>query len=78
MEGRNRIDAIDRIILHKLSLYQSLDLVELWYELGEDDALKERMTREELSSRLESLMVQGLVEQVKKSEGEIHWVWKGS
>lgn len=78
MEGRNRIDAIDRIILHKLSLYQSLDLVELWYELGEDDALKERVTREELSSRLESLMVQGLVEQVKKSEGEIHWVWKGS
>lgn len=78
MEGRNRIDAIDRIILHKLSLYQSLDLVELWYELGEDDALKERLTEEELSSRLESLMVQGLVEQVKKSEGEIHWVWKGS
>jgi len=78
MEGDNRIDAIDRIILHKLSLYQSLDLVELWYELGEDDALKERVTREELSSRLESLMIQGLVEQVKKSEGEIHWVLKGS
>ena len=78
MEGHNRIDAIDRIILHKLSLYQSLDLVELWYELGEDDALKERVTREELSSRLESLMVQGLVEQVEKREGEIHWVWKGS
>jgi len=78
VEGHNRIDAIDRIILHKLSLYQSLDLVELWYELGEDDALKERVTREELSSRLESLMVQGLVEQVEKREGEIHWVWKGS
>ncbi|NVM26428.1 MAG: hypothetical protein HWN70_11020 [Desulfobacterales bacterium] len=78
MEGDNRIDAIDRIILHKLSLYQSLDLVELWYELGEDDALKECVTREELSSRLESLMVQGLVERVEKSEGEIHWVLKGS
>jgi len=78
MEGHNRIDAIDRIILHKLSLYQSLDLVELWCELGEDDALKERVTEEELSSRLESLMVQGLVERVEKREGEIHWVWKRS
>ena len=78
MGGDNRIDPIDRMILHKLSLYQSLDLVELWYELGEDDALKERVTREELSSRLESLMVQGLVERVEKREGEIHWVWKRS
>ena len=73
MEGRNRMDAIDQIILHKLSLYESLAPLELWYEIGEDDALKESVTKEELSSRLESLKSQRLVEHVREAEGGIRW-----
>jgi hypothetical protein len=68
------LDTIDRNILRTLSLYDSLALLELWYELGEDDAIKnERITREEALSRLESLMDQGLVERVRKGEGAIRW-----
>lgn len=73
MEGRNRMDAIDQIILHKLSLYESLAPLELWYEIGEDDALKESVTKEEISSRLESLKAQGLVEHVMEAEEDIRW-----
>jgi len=76
MEGRNRMDAIDQIILHKLSLYESLAPLELWYEIGEDDASKEGVTKEELSSRLESLKAQGLVEGLTKAEGDIRWALK--
>jgi DNA-binding HxlR family transcriptional regulator len=73
MEDRNRMDAIDQIILHKLSLYESLAPLELWYEIGEDHALKETVTKEEISSRLESLRAQGLVERVMEAEGSIRW-----
>jgi hypothetical protein len=76
MEGRNTKDAIDRIILHKLSLYESLNLVELWYEIGEDDMLKESVTKEEISNRLGSLRAQGLVEGLTKAEGDIRWALK--
>lgn len=70
------MDAIDRIILRKLAIYQSLDLLELWYEIGEDDILEETVTKEEISSRLESLRAQGLVERLTKAEGDIRWALK--
>ena len=70
------MDAIDRMILRKLAIYESLDLLELWYEIGEDDMLKESVTKEEISSRLESLRAQGLVEHVMEAEGDIRWALK--
>jgi hypothetical protein len=48
MVGRTRKDAIDRIILGKLSLYENLAPLELWYEVGEHDVLKESVTEEEI------------------------------
>jgi hypothetical protein len=68
MEGKNRLDTIDRKILPILSLYKHLNLLQLWYEFGEDDALKERLTKEEISDRLEYLRAKGLVEKVVKAE----------
>ena len=67
------MDEIDRIILRKLSLYESSAPLELWYEIGEDHVLEEAVTREEISSRLESLRAQGLVERLTKAEGSIRW-----
>ncbi len=73
MQGRNRLDPIDRNILRILSLYEELDLFQLWCELGESDATSEFVTREEVLSRLESLKLQGLVEPVTDGEGRIRW-----
>ena len=76
MVNRSTIDEIEGIILAKLSLYESLGHLELWYEIGEDDALKESVTKEEISSRLESLRAQGLVERLTEAEGTIRWAVK--
>ena len=76
MEGRASMDEIDRIILRKLSLYESLASLELWYEIGEDHVLEEAVTKEEISSRLESLRAQGLVERLTEVKGGIRWALK--
>jgi len=70
------MDEIERIILHKLSLYESLTPIELWYEIGEDHVLENAVTKEEISSRLESLRAQGLVERLTEAEGGIRWALK--
>jgi DNA-binding HxlR family transcriptional regulator len=44
--------------------------LELWYELGEDDTVKERVTEAEVRARLESLRKKGLVERVSDAERE--------
>jgi hypothetical protein len=75
METRDKMDVIDRIILGKLSLYESLAPLELWYEIGEDHVLGETVTKEEISSRLETLRAQGLVERLE-AEGGIRWALK--
>lgn len=62
MEKRNTVDEMDRTILQTLFSYERLTPVQLWYELGEDDAVKEKLTEEEVFNRLESLMQRGLVE----------------
>ena len=73
MEGRNPLDPIDRTILRVLSLYEDLDLVQLWYELGESDKSLEHMTKEEILERLKLLESQGFVEPIKESGGAIRW-----
>jgi DNA-binding Lrp family transcriptional regulator len=73
MEGRISMDEIDQIILNKLSLYESLAPLELWYEIGEDQSFDEPVTKEEVSSRLESLRAQGLVKPLTESKGGIRW-----
>jgi DNA-binding PadR family transcriptional regulator len=73
MEGRKSLDPIDRTILRVLSLYEDLDLLQLWYELGESDKSVARMTEEDILERLKSLKSQGLVETIKESEGGTRW-----
>jgi hypothetical protein len=73
MEGRNPLDPIDRTILRVLSLYEDLDLLQLWYELGESDKSVAHMTEEDILERLNSLKSQGLVETIKESEGVTRW-----
>ncbi len=73
MEGRNSLDPIDRAILRVLSLYEDLDLLQLWYELGESDKSVEHMTQEEVLERVKLLKSQGFVEPIKESEGGTRW-----
>jgi hypothetical protein len=73
MRGCNRLDPIDRLILRILSQYDYLDLLQLWYELGECDGSVEHMSQEEVLSSLESLRSRGFVEAVAKGEGNIRW-----
>lgn len=73
MEGRNPLDSLDRTILRVLSLYEDLDLLQLWYELGESDKSVAHMTREDILERLKSLKSQGFVEPIKESEGGTRW-----
>jgi hypothetical protein len=73
MEGRNPLDPIDRTILRVLSLYEDLDLLQLWYELGESDKSVEHMTQEDILERLKSLKYQGFVEPIKESESGTRW-----
>lgn len=68
MKGKNKPDTITRIISRILCPYEHLNLLQLWYECGEDDALKGRTTKEEISERLEYLSVKGLVEGIMGAE----------
>jgi len=73
MKSANKLDPIDRRIIEILSHYEELGVLELWYELGETDRMPDRITREELSARLESLSTQGLVVQVEDPKGPTNW-----
>ena len=73
MEGNDYLDSVDRHILCILSLYEALELLQLWYEIGESNGLVERMTQEELSRSLESLRARGFVENIGEGEGGIRW-----
>lgn len=73
MEGHSHLDPIERNILRIISLYEDLDLLQLWYEFGESDGSVERMTQEELFRSLESLRSRGFVERVEEGEGRIRW-----
>ncbi|NIS69202.1 MAG: hypothetical protein GTO12_09700 [Proteobacteria bacterium] len=64
MEAPKSLDAIDQTILRILSAYEQLTPLELWFELGENDTVKERATEGEILSRLESLTARGFVERL--------------
>ncbi len=69
MEELDSVDPIDQDILRILSAYEFLTPLQVWYELGEDDTVKERPTEEEVSRRLVALATKGSVEAVKEAEG---------
>ena len=71
------LDAVDQEILRVLLLYEQLSLSELWFEIGEARVLGP-VTKEQVSSRLESLKGRGFVERISLGEGNIRWALKGS
>jgi excisionase family DNA binding protein len=58
------LSPVDQSILRILSLYEHLTLLQLWYEIGEDDALGRRLTANETQHRLQSLTMRGFVENI--------------
>ena len=68
---------IDQEILRVLLLYEQLSLSELWFEIGEARVLGP-MTKEQISSRLESLKGRGFVDRISLGEGNIRWALNGS
>ena len=77
MEEHESLDTFDRSILQILSLYEHLNLLELWFEIGEAGTL-EQMSKEEVLSRLHSLMAKGFVERVSLGNGNISWAFRRS
>jgi len=76
MEKEQSIRDIDRKILDIISHHGSLEFLELWYEIGEDDSLKTRiLTKEELSVRLDFLVAQGFMVR-SEEEGITHLALK--
>ncbi len=76
MKGNQSLEEVDRNILDIISHYGSLSLLELWDEIGEDDALKHQiLTKEEALKKLEFFMEQGFVERVME-EGSPRWALK--
>ena len=71
------LDAIDQEILRVLSLYKQLSLSELWFEIGEARVIGP-MTKEQISSRLESLKGRGFVDRISLGEGNTRWALNGS
>jgi len=63
----DNLDLTDRQMLRILSLYENLNPLELWYELGEMSHPAPRLTNEEIVTRLESLRSQGVVEKIPGS-----------
>jgi hypothetical protein len=60
------LDNVDQGILRILSLYEGMEVSQLWYEMGEDDTVQESLTEEEVLARLKSLRERGLVDCVGK------------
>ena len=76
-EEHESLDTFDRSILQILSLYEHLNLLELWFEIGETGTL-EQVSKEKVLRRLHSLMVKGFVERVSLGNGNISWAFKRS
>ena len=70
MNDTKYLKKIDKIILDVISHFETIALMDLWFELGESDDLKEQpVTRDEVLCRLEFLSAKGFV----KSEND-EWV----
>ena len=77
MKKISGLEKIDRNILDIISLYGSLEFIELWLEVGEHDALKkQQLTKDELMKRLEILLSQGYVERIIDSKEITRWALK--
>lgn len=77
MKVTQNLEEVDRKILDIISHYGNLEFMELWYEIGEDDTLKEQiMTQEEALRRFELLEAQGFVKSVTDDEGMTRWALK--
>lgn len=77
MKENQSLGGVDRKILDIISHHGSLEFLEMWYEIGEDDALKTQiLTKKELSGRLEFLVAQGYVERIMNSEESTLWALK--
>lgn len=75
MEGSNGLDLIDQNILQILSRYESMDLIELWYEIGEDiEGVS--ISKDEVLDSLEYLTNQGFVKCFTKAKKGLHWTLK--
>ncbi len=75
MERDESLDFIDRGILKILSFYDHLNLLELWFEIGEA-GIPGPVTKGEVLSRLHSLMVRGYVERIARGDGNVRWALK--
>ena len=60
------MDAFDQAILRILSLYDHLTPLQVWFEMGESDLTKVKLTEAEVADRLESLRARGLVETIAR------------
>ena len=77
MKKNSGLEKIDRDILGIISLYGSLEFMELWFEVGEHDALKkQQLTKDELMKRLEFLLSKGYVERLIDSKEIKRWALK--
>ena len=70
MQTHNSLDKFDQNLLRILSVYDQLAPLQLWFEMGEDDAVKETVSEEEIRKRLESLAARGYVEKVVTQDSE--------
>ncbi len=77
MKKKQSLEEGDQKILDILSHHGSLEFIEMWYEIGEDDALKTQiMNKEDALKRLEFLETQGFVERLLEEEESTLWALK--
>jgi hypothetical protein len=69
MRRKKVLDLTDQNILRVLAAYPQLTRLQLWYELGEDDRVEERLKETEVANRLAFLTTRGLVETVAWERG---------
>ncbi len=72
MKEHENLDDLDQSILHILSLYENLNLLKLWYEIGELGTFGP-VRKEEILERLNSLMAKGFVKCIDLGNGEVRW-----
>jgi hypothetical protein len=72
MKEYENLDELDQSILHILSLYEHLNLLRLWYEIGEVGTFGP-VRKQEILDRLSSLVNKGLVKCIDLGNGEMRW-----
>ena len=72
MKGGYGVDTVDQAIVRVLSLYDHLTPLQVWFEMGESDLIKVRLTEAEVVDRLESLRAGGFVETIARVQAGGH------